>query len=121
MFDKSFNRSKNYFVALQLLRIIEEWIEEILPSIEQLREDRRFKNPIFFSSEGSKNLDAADRFIKERGFAVLRRVRNKTAEINSLRDGVCFLHFDRYNDVTNLGTCSYSMQRLFVRLLKQWH
>jgi hypothetical protein len=89
MFDKSFSRSKNYFIALQLLRIVEEWVEEIIPSMQGLRDSPLFKHPAPNSSQAIKNLNAADKYIGERAGAVQRRVRKKTAEINSLRDGVC--------------------------------
>ncbi|GKU03033.1 hypothetical protein FLAG1_05027 [Fusarium langsethiae] len=88
MFDKSFNRSKDYFVALQLLRIINEWIDEVIPSIQEIREYPSLKRSGLYSTEISENLNAVDIYMKEGASAVQRRIRKKTEEINSLRDGL---------------------------------
>ncbi|PCD32209.1 hypothetical protein FGRA07_09461 [Fusarium graminearum] len=88
MFDKSFNRSRDYFVALQLLRIMDEWINEAVSSIQQLREDTNFMHPGFSTFEIKDNLDAVDRYMKEKADPVQKRLQKKKEEINSLRDGL---------------------------------
>ncbi|CAF3623775.1 unnamed protein product [Fusarium graminearum] len=88
MFDKSFNRSRDYFVALQLLRITDEWINEAVSSIQQLREDTNFMHPGFSTFEIKDNLDAVDRYMKEKADPVQKRLQKKKEEINSLRDGL---------------------------------
>src|SRR6478735_3276281 len=89
MFDKSFNRSKDYLVALQILRIVDEWIDEVLPSMEVLRENAQLEQDRFYQPGVSESIDAADKWIKQQAGSVQRRVRKKTEEIKSLRDGVC--------------------------------
>ncbi|KAL6923038.1 hypothetical protein FSST1_000312 [Fusarium sambucinum] len=88
MFDKSFNRSRDYFVALQLLRIMDEWINEVVGSMLELKDDSSLKHPVFSSFQSTENLSAADRYMKERAGPVQRRIQKKTEEINSLRDGL---------------------------------
>ncbi|KAH7240744.1 uncharacterized protein BKA55DRAFT_518677 [Fusarium redolens] len=88
MFDKSFNRSKDYFVALQLLRIVDEWLDEIVPSVKELQKDPSLGHPSFCAAAARENFNAAIRSIDERAGAVQRRVRKKVEEINSLRDGL---------------------------------
>ncbi|RKL45807.1 hypothetical protein BFJ72_g3352 [Fusarium proliferatum] len=83
MFDQSFDRSKDYFVALQLLRIVDEWLDEIVPSLKELR-----MKPGLTHTEAEENLDAAIRFMTGRAGAVQNRVRRKVEQINSLRDGL---------------------------------
>lgn len=91
MFDKSFTRSKDYFIALQLLRIMDEWVDEIMPSIESLRHSSAIKHPIFCVDEAEQNFTAAIKNMKERVDKFQNRIRRKSEEINSLRDGVCCL------------------------------
>ncbi|WXC64472.1 hypothetical protein SNK03_13632 [Fusarium graminearum] len=88
MFDKSFNRSRDYFVALQLLRIMDEWINESVASIHQLRDDTHFMHHGFSNFEIKDNLDAVDRYMKEKAGTVQRRLQKKKEEIHSLRDGL---------------------------------
>ncbi|KAH7179160.1 uncharacterized protein B0J16DRAFT_322650 [Fusarium flagelliforme] len=88
MFDKSFNRSKDYLVALQILRIVDEWIDEVLPSMEVLRENAQLEQDGFYQPGVSESIDAADKWIKQQAGSVQRRVRKKTEEIKSLRDGL---------------------------------
>jgi hypothetical protein len=88
MFDKSFNRSKDYFVALQLLRIVDEWLDEVVPSVKEIKENPDPRCRSFCAAEAEKNFDGAIRFIDEKAGAVQKRVRKKVEEINSLRDGV---------------------------------
>ncbi|EWZ95788.1 hypothetical protein FOWG_03340 [Fusarium oxysporum f. sp. lycopersici MN25] len=88
MFDKSFDLSKDYFVALQLLRIVDEWLEEVVPSLKELQKHPSIGRVSFCAVEAKENFNAAIRLIDERAGAVQRRVRKKVEEINSLRDGV---------------------------------
>lgn len=89
MFDKSFNRSKDYFLALHLLGKVDEWIDEVLPSMEVLRENAQLEQDGFYRPGVSESIGAADKWIKEQAGLVQRRVRKKKEEIKSLRDGVC--------------------------------
>ncbi|KAI8677733.1 hypothetical protein NCS55_00490800 [Fusarium keratoplasticum] len=88
MFDKSFTRSKDYFIALQLLRIMDEWVDEIMPSIESLRHSSAIQHPIFCVDEAEQNFTAAIKNMKERVDKFQNRIRRKSEEINSLRDGL---------------------------------
>lgn len=91
MFDKSFDRSKEYFVALQLLRLMDEWIDEVVPSIKEMKENPSVERFPLCAAEAMDNFDAAIRNMKERADVVQKRVRKKQVEVNSLRDGVCLL------------------------------
>ncbi|EWY85762.1 hypothetical protein FOYG_12871 [Fusarium oxysporum NRRL 32931] len=91
MFDKSFDRSKDYFVALQLLRLMDEWIDEVVPSIKEMKENPSVERFPLCAAEAMDNFDAAIRNMKERADVVQKRVRKKQVEVNSLRDGVCLL------------------------------
>ncbi|KAF4447056.1 hypothetical protein F53441_9355 [Fusarium austroafricanum] len=88
MFDKSFTLSKDYFVALQLLRIIDEWVDEILPTIENLRDSTAMNLPIFYADDAKHNFDAAVKSMKLHGDKIQKRAQKKTEEIKSLRDGL---------------------------------
>ncbi|KAF5972672.1 hypothetical protein FBULB1_8622 [Fusarium bulbicola] len=90
MFDNSFKRSKNYFVALQLLRIIDEWLDEAQSTVEDM-----FKDPVLLqasmcarSDESDTSFEIAIRYVNEQAAATKSRVRKKQEEINSLRDGL---------------------------------
>ncbi|KAG7407091.1 hypothetical protein Forpe1208_v013513 [Fusarium oxysporum f. sp. rapae] len=88
MFDKSFDRSKDYFVALQLLRLMDEWIDEVVPSIKEMKENPIVERFPLCAAEANDNFDAAIRNMKERADVVQKRVRKKQEEVNSLRDGL---------------------------------
>ncbi|RMJ12716.1 hypothetical protein CDV36_007644 [Fusarium kuroshium] len=88
MFDKSFTRSKDYFVAIQLLRIMDEWLDELLLGIEDLRSCLAMKHPIFCVDEAQDNINVAIKSMKERTTRFQGRVRKKSEEIKSLRDGL---------------------------------
>ncbi|KAI8676170.1 hypothetical protein NCS56_00504200 [Fusarium sp. Ph1] len=88
MFDKSFTRSKDYFIALQLLRIMDEWVDEIMPSIESLRHSPAIKHTVFYVDEAGQNFTAVIKNMKERVDRFQNGVRRKSEEINSLRDGL---------------------------------
>ncbi|KAI7764822.1 hypothetical protein LZL87_004027 [Fusarium oxysporum] len=88
MFDKSFDRSKDYFVALQLLRLMDEWIDEVVPSIKEMKENPIVECFPLCATEANDNFDAAIRNMKERADVVQKRVRKKQEEVNSLRDGL---------------------------------
>lgn len=91
MFDKSFTRSKDYFVAIQLLRITDEWLDEVLLGIEELRETLADRNTIFWVGEAEGNVNIAIKGMRERATKLQNRVRKRSEEIKSLRDGVCSL------------------------------
>ncbi|TVY64930.1 hypothetical protein Focb16_v016424 [Fusarium oxysporum f. sp. cubense] len=88
MFDKSFQRSKDYFVALQLLRIVDEWLDEVQSSVEDMVKslNRTYTFPYDISSKDC--YDGAVRYVNEHTTAAQSRVRKKREEINSLRDGL---------------------------------
>ncbi|EXM21904.1 hypothetical protein FOTG_10199 [Fusarium oxysporum f. sp. vasinfectum 25433] len=88
MFDKSFDRSKDYFVALQLLRIVDEWLDEVAPSVKELQKDPYLRFTSICAAESVDNFNAAIRSIDERTAVIQKRVRKKVEEINSLRDGL---------------------------------
>ncbi|KAJ4225751.1 hypothetical protein NW760_009075 [Fusarium oxysporum] len=88
MFDRSFDRSKNYFVALQLLRVMDEWIDEIVLSVKELREHPMVEHLPLYAAEAKDNFDATIKNMKERAEVVQKRIRKKQEEINSLRDGL---------------------------------
>lgn len=81
MFDSSFNRSRDYFVALQILRIIDEWLDEAHSTFQDMS-----KSPMMEDSRAY--LDKAMRFVETHANAVQYRVRDKKEEISSLRHGV---------------------------------
>ncbi|QPC72256.1 hypothetical protein HYE68_003008 [Fusarium pseudograminearum] len=87
MFDKSFNRSRDYFVALQLLRIMDEWINEAISSIQQLRDDTHFMYPSLYIFDIKDNLDAVDRYMKEKAGTVAERAISKGP------DSLLFIHY----------------------------
>ncbi|KAH7472873.1 hypothetical protein FOMA001_g11862 [Fusarium oxysporum f. sp. matthiolae] len=88
MFDRSFDRSKDYFVALQLLRVMDEWIDEIVLSVKELREHPMVEHLPLCAAEANNNFDATIKNMKERAEVVQKRIRKKQEEINSLRDGL---------------------------------
>ncbi|KAK2126387.1 hypothetical protein NOF04DRAFT_1249668 [Fusarium oxysporum II5] len=88
MFDKSFDRSKDYFVALQLLRIVDEWLDEVAPSVKELQKDPYLRFTSICAAETVDNFNAAIRSIDERTAVIQKRVRKKVEEVNSLRDGL---------------------------------
>jgi hypothetical protein len=79
MFDSSFNRSRDYFVALQILRIIDEWLHEARSTIQDMLKSLMI-NEGYFST--------TIRYVNDHAATVQNRVRDKKEEINSLRDGV---------------------------------
>lgn len=91
MFDKSFTRSKDYFLVLQLLRIIDDWVDETVLSFDDLQGSPAMRHAIFHMDSAKENFDAATKSMKFRADKLQNRVRKKTEEIKSLRDGVCSL------------------------------
>lgn len=94
MFDTSFKRSKDYFVALQILRIVDEWLDEVQSTVEDM-----FKDPVLLKASmwadnqaTDKSFQIAIRYMNENFNATKSRVRKKNEEINSLRDGVSPCH-----------------------------
>ncbi|KAG5809108.1 hypothetical protein H9Q74_000246 [Fusarium xylarioides] len=90
MFDNSFKRSRDYFVALQILRIIDEWLDEAQSSIQDLSKspmmEESGKRPMAEESGGYFKMMM--RFVEDQAAPVRSRVRDKKEEINSLRDGL---------------------------------
>ena len=100
MFDESFGRSKLYFTTLQMLRIFFDLIHE---HGQELRDaslynfDQKHYDPAAIKScgIGSEEPSALAALWKDilrvqqaRGKGLLARIASKTAEIESLRDGV---------------------------------
>ncbi|KAF5606672.1 regulatory alcR [Fusarium subglutinans] len=90
MFDNSFKRSKDYFVALQTLRIIDEWLDEVQSTVEDM-----FKDPVLLQASmwedknrSDRSFEVAIRYVNELTNATKSRVQKKHEEINSLRDGL---------------------------------
>lgn len=106
MFDDSFQLSEQYFTVLQLLRIFQDWIEEVEKGIGDLRKEligqyeswRVWRRRYAPEDEEEWPLDMekleAD-FERVQDFFELRvsplkeRIRRKKEEVESLRDGVC--------------------------------
>ncbi|KAF5717024.1 hypothetical protein FGLOB1_2239 [Fusarium globosum] len=90
MFDNSFKRSKDYFVALQILRIIDEWLDEVQSTIEDMsKDDLLLKASMWATHFRSYNsFELAFRYVNEHATATKNRVQKKREEINSLRDGL---------------------------------
>ncbi|KAF5970889.1 hypothetical protein FCOIX_10112 [Fusarium coicis] len=81
MFDSSFDRSRDYFVALQILRIIDEWLDEVRSTIQDMS-----KSPTFEEVEGYFSTTIG--YVNDHATTVQYRVRDKREEIISLRDGL---------------------------------
>jgi hypothetical protein len=99
MFDKSFEISRNYFTVLQLLRIFAESIQESMNDLQEMQKEFAFKFPISNLSRDVQLTLAARRVLAENwktvvalqgdiGKRLLARIDKKTAEVESLRDGV---------------------------------
>ncbi|KAI9903674.1 hypothetical protein N3K66_000203 [Trichothecium roseum] len=86
IFDASFERSKTYFTALQILRLVDEWSSESVTSLDELTErvmDLRGSDP------GLKvPLPKIRSEVEAEVQKISRRVKAKMAEIESLRDGL---------------------------------
>ncbi|UPK90425.1 hypothetical protein LCI18_001360 [Fusarium solani-melongenae] len=88
MFDSSFTRSKDYFVAIQLLRIMDEWLDELLLGIDDLGGMPARRNAISGMDAAEDNINVVTKNMKERATRFQNRVRKKSEEIKSLRDGL---------------------------------
>lgn len=90
MFDASFERSKTYFTALQILRLVDEWSSESVTSLDEVTKrvmDRRGSDP-GLKGPLSKIRSEVEAEVQK----ISHRVKAKTAEIESLRDGVRHPH-----------------------------
>lgn len=90
MFDSSFTRSKDYFSALQILRLVDEWVDE---GVEKLRELQQGDQVVILERFETRhhcdeNWNRAIRNIEMRAQQIKNRVAKKSEEIKSLRDGV---------------------------------
>ncbi|KAH7214331.1 hypothetical protein BKA60DRAFT_650016 [Fusarium oxysporum] len=88
MFDNSFKRSKDYFVALQLLRIVDEWLDEVQSTVEDMVKNPNVTDTSMWVDRSRASCDVAVRYVNEHATAAQSRVRKKREEINSLRDGL---------------------------------
>ncbi|QKD60055.2 uncharacterized protein FOBCDRAFT_279658 [Fusarium oxysporum Fo47] len=88
MFDNSFKRSKDYFVALQLLRIVDEWLDEVQSTVEDMVKNPNVTDTFMWVDRSRASCDVAVRYVNEHATAAQSRVRKKREEINSLRDGL---------------------------------
>ncbi|KAF5635695.1 hypothetical protein F25303_8372 [Fusarium sp. NRRL 25303] len=89
MFDNSFKRSKDYFVALQILRIIDEWLDEVQSTVEDMSKDQvLLKTSLWEDYFITEPFEVAVRYVNEHATATKSRVQKKREEINSLRDGL---------------------------------
>jgi hypothetical protein len=108
MFDESLNRSRLYFVVLQTLRIMGEWIGETLKDVEQqktrwmkyrqIRKDHNVNGKSKFVIPDQdfaldENIIGANwevllSFQQNQENLLLDRLGRKTEEVKSLRDGV---------------------------------
>jgi hypothetical protein len=91
MFDDSFTRSEVYFTTLQLLRIFGKWIRDT---------GRDLRNTADFDNDEAKwvgvehlkvlndNWKAILEHYDKEAESLLQRIADKTAEVESLRDGV---------------------------------
>ncbi|KAJ8125356.1 hypothetical protein O1611_g8283 [Lasiodiplodia mahajangana] len=93
MFDNSFTLSKHYFSVLQILRIMDEWIERTDQDLKDLRAEFLLLPGV--GDIPGKDLQVLDRnwdkvqaIIDKRIKAVRDRVARKVEEIKSLRDGL---------------------------------
>ncbi len=94
MFDNSFKRSKDYFVALQILRIIDEWLDEVQSTVEDMSKDDLLLKASMWGTdyESHESFEVAVRYVNEHATTTKSRVQKKREEINSLRDGVSPCH-----------------------------
>ncbi|SCV45044.1 uncharacterized protein FFB14_08411 [Fusarium fujikuroi] len=90
MFDNSFKRSKDYFVALQILRIIDEWLDEVQSTVEDMSKDDLLLKASMWGTdyESHESFEVAVRYVNEHATTTKSRVQKKREEINSLRDGL---------------------------------
>ncbi|RKK80215.1 hypothetical protein BFJ69_g4405 [Fusarium oxysporum] len=88
MFDNSFKRSKDYFVALQLLGIVDEWLDEVQSTVEDMVKNPNVTDTSMWVDRSRASCDVAVRYVNEHATAAQSRVRKKREEINSLRDGL---------------------------------
>ncbi|KAJ8132322.1 hypothetical protein O1611_g1305 [Lasiodiplodia mahajangana] len=105
MFDDSFQLSEQYFTVLQLLRIFQDWIEEVEKGTKDLRKEllgqyeswmvwrRRYapKDEDEWPLDMEKleaNFDKVEEFFQIRVNPLNERIRRKKEEVESLRDGL---------------------------------
>ncbi|KAF5532806.1 regulatory alcR [Fusarium mexicanum] len=88
MFDSSFKRSKDYFVALQVLRIMDEWLDEVESTVEDMFKDSVLVPASMWPDRSAESFEVAVRYVNKQATAIKSRVRKKQEEINSLRDGL---------------------------------
>lgn len=131
MFDASFDRSKAYFSALQLLRLVDERANESITSLEPIIE--RVSR---FASDADDELAyflGIKAHMESHVEKICRQTKAKSEAIESLRDGVSHDHLEhvylfsfffflkkkRNADSLSTNAYSYSTLRHFVRQLEQ--
>ncbi|KAI1376339.1 hypothetical protein F4677DRAFT_88922 [Hypoxylon crocopeplum] len=95
MFDSSFKLSRLYFTVLQLLRIMDEWVEQSVTDLKNLRDEwlqKKHNHTSHLSADElrsiEKNWDTAVSSMELRAKKLLYRINRKTEEVKSLRDGL---------------------------------
>uniref|UniRef100_A0A0D2Y3K1 Uncharacterized protein n=1 Tax=Fusarium oxysporum (strain Fo5176) TaxID=660025 RepID=A0A0D2Y3K1_FUSOF len=85
--DKTLD-SIDSLVEVDILRIINEWIDEPLANMEKLRDSTALKQNIFGADQARNNFDAAIRIMRQCRDKTRARIKKKSEEIESLRDGL---------------------------------
>jgi hypothetical protein len=103
MFDSSLDRSRLYFIVLQLLRIMRDWILESLGDVKVLEQNwkamRQRRSDEIEQTTSPDGLDKCEsgidrnwkiliKHLEHRGGMLLHRIDQQTSQIISLRDGV---------------------------------
>ncbi|KAF2802242.1 uncharacterized protein BDZ99DRAFT_401745 [Mytilinidion resinicola] len=142
MFDSSLDRSKQYFIVLQLLRIMGEWISGALKDLEQQKggwlQDQEYRKYAMIAfherelradpSRGVPELDEIDleekvisanwealiTYQRRHEKLLLDRIDKKTEEIKSLRDGVSHRRLFNATSVLETRKGTAINQYLFV-------
>lgn len=93
MFDRSFQRSRDYFTALQLLRLVDKWADDNVQALVSLAENWREKVRRQKASPedvylNERCFDDTIAEFKKRTAVIHKRVKVLREDITSLRDGV---------------------------------
>ncbi|KLO95321.1 Uncharacterized protein Y057_12741 [Fusarium fujikuroi] len=80
----------DYFVALQILRIIDEWLDEVQSTVDDMSKDHVLLKASMWDHDYTSNrfFGVAVRYVNEHATATKSRIQKKQEEINSLRDGL---------------------------------
>ncbi|KAI0885813.1 uncharacterized protein GGS22DRAFT_199974 [Annulohypoxylon maeteangense] len=95
MFDNSFQLSRLYFNVHQLLRVINDWIEESVIDLKAIRQEwLKNRNNLGFHLDKrelrmiEKNWDTVISDIDTRAKGLIDRVNRRTQDVKDLRDGL---------------------------------